>query len=257
MTGRRKKKTNTHEGHRRLALAGHIIHGVTTGIIAATVLRDRDAYGFSLDRCMQIGSLVGIVQSFGVVVICYKLEQSPGSKLLGSVLLALISCVWSVLLGVSITWNESLVRQLTVSGLMMLYLVPMSHLCFLPVRSIEGRGRGKLKPGELPSILWPLFHYPRAIPPPLATIAGVFVSVLLADVVGYFQRERFWDYVLLAICALCGIFAGIAFGFGADGVVGRRAGQYAVITAVSVSVAVGIIFPWFLVSVRVLWLVRS
>jgi hypothetical protein len=246
ITGRRKKKPKTHEGHRRLALAGHIIHGVTTGIVAATALRDREAYGLSLDRCIQIGSLAGIVQSFGVVVVCYKLEQSPGSRLLGSVLLALLSCVWSVLLGISITWKETFVRQLTVSGLMMLYLVPMSHVCFLPVRTIEGRGRGKIKPHELPSILSPLLHYPRAIPPPLGTVAGVFVSVLLADVAGFFQRKTFLDYWLLVLCALCGIFVGIALGFGADGQVGRRAGQYAVITAVCVSVAVGIIFPMFL-----------
>jgi hypothetical protein len=158
----------------------------------------------------------------------------------------LITGFWSLLLGIGMTFRENLIIQLTVSILLAFYMTALSHLCFLPVRSVEGKGRGQLKPGDLPSSLLPLFQYPRAIPAPLAIIGGVYLAGMLIDYMEFFQRTELWDYVLLAINTNIGVLFAIAFGFGTDTVVARRPGQYAVLAAASVSIILGLIFPWFI-----------
>lgn len=237
MTGRRKSTAMTYERRRRVALAGHILHGTLFGLAVAIFLRNNGNYdlgGWKIRLpkadAVTIGAVIGIFEGWLVVLISLSLEKASGSQILGNLLLAAYNLFIACVGGFMLASDEGIAVKIVFVVVGNLIAIPISGICFLQPK----------KAAVDPSVLSPLLHFPRALPPPLATIAGVFAGGYASDAIVH----GLGLYSGLSICGGIAALAALIMGFGTDGVVGKRSGQQSVMVAACLALPLGIFLHW-------------
>jgi len=240
MTNRLKKSVSKKESRRKLALAGMVLHGVSTGLGISLYATGEPDWGFSKQNGLMLGTVGGTIMAWFIVAQCYFLEITTrgGSIMGGEMWKAFYASCLSFGITYCVAYRESMKVFLffaTVGGGIM---IPMTIIGFKP----SPMKKDQRSVPEHETATKPLISFPRGLSPPLAICTGVFVGTMgMEHLVGIFGF-----YGGIGIGFQLSIFIGIMMSYSFDTKIDQKSGQYAILTSIVVGAPLGLLIHWTL-----------